>query len=215
MRLRGLEPPQPVDQLLDAADGERRDDQLAAALSGLGDDLGQASPRRRPARARDRRRSTRPAGSPPRPPSSGSGSTGLPKRPRSPPKRMVLPSTRMRDVGGSEQMSGVDELDLDPCRDRKRTVVADRLQLRHARAGVDLACRAAAPARACRSRAGWRRRRPLPGAVRRPAARCDRDPGCRPCRRRGRGIPAPRGAAGSRSDRGARASGRSRRCRTP
>ena len=40
----GLEPAQPVDQLLHAADGKRRDDQLSATLDGLRDDRGQARP---------------------------------------------------------------------------------------------------------------------------------------------------------------------------
>ena len=91
-----LEPPQPIEQLFDAADRERRDDQLAAALEPSSARSRPAARRRRPARARDRRRWTRPAGSRPRSTGVGSGSTGRPKRPRSPPKRIVRPSMCMR-----------------------------------------------------------------------------------------------------------------------
>ena len=86
-----FEPLQPVEQLLDAADRERRDDDAPAALGRLRDDPPPAARRRRPARARDRRRSIRPAGSPPPATIVGSGRTGRPNRPRSPPKRIVRP----------------------------------------------------------------------------------------------------------------------------
>ena len=119
------------------------------------------------------------------------------------------------DVGRPEQVAGVDELDFDAWRDRHRPLVADRLQLRDRAHRVHFAIQR-------QRRRVLRRLVPIgelgilfldpPGVGQ---GRCGRDPGCPACRRRAREILARPAAAGSRSDRDARASGRSPRYSTP
>ena len=127
LRLQALHP---VEELLDAADRERRDDQLAAPLRGVVDDLRESvavvvllvnaiAIRRFDEQVvrlghRRRIRQHRPA----EPSEIAAEEDGPPVH--------AHPHVRR-----AEQVPGVDEVDLDACRHRHRPVVADRLQLRH------------------------------------------------------------------------------------
>ena len=199
-----FEPLQPVQQLLDPAHGERRDDHAAAAPDGLLDDplehravvvrvvhaiaVGRFD--QQVVRFVDHRRIRQHRTIEAAEIAAEEHRLAVDVDPR---------------VRGAEQVAGVDELDLDALGDGHRTVVADRLQQRERAHGVGLAVER-------------QRRRVLRVAVAvgvrgvlfLDAARigqhdAGRGPGCRRCRRRVRGNRRRRGAAGSRRDRGARA----------
>ena len=127
----------PVQQLLDAPERERRNDDLAAAVGRARDDLGQ--PRalvvglvhaiavggldEQHVGAVDRRRIRQ-------------HGPAEPAEIAAEQQRLARRLDRDPRVRRSEQMAGVDELDRDARHDRNRPVVADRLQQRHRARGV-------------------------------------------------------------------------------